>query len=440
MRHFYIFFKYFSNYFLKFEIIFLLLLNILSSPLFADLAYHDIFFLDRMHGWIVGQLEEKGLLMRTADGGLTWELIIIDPPDVNRLELRKVLFVNEHIGWVGDYQHHKLFRTIDGGRSWILQTLPDDCWGPYDIFFINENIGWLSMLIQKHIEPRAAIYKTVDGGATWCGHHFPSMSPFSRITFIDPLNGLAVGNSILLSTALLVHTTDGGETWEWWEGSGLGPLSDVTMVTSQNWWTIGGNSASVILYIPGDLNQCYNQFTSPTQKLCAIAFVDTLNGWAAGEGVFRTHDSGKNWYVVNDTIRSYGFAVIDAFEGWSHNARNVFHTLDGGYQWHAIAMTPVPITNQPPIVFQLFQNHPNPFKCQTTITCYIVDPGLVTLKIYDQSGREVKTLINQQHIRGRHQVRWNGQDTAGKTVSGGLYFCKLSYGSSSQIKKLLFLR
>ena len=54
------------------------------------------------------------------------------------------------------------------------------------------------------------------------------------------------------------------------------------------------------------------------------------------------------------------------------------------------------------------QNFPNPFNPSTRIKYQISKPGLVTLKVYDMSGREVASLIHQNMGSGDHIAKFDG--------------------------------
>ena len=73
-----------------------------------------------------------------------------------------------------------------------------------------------------------------------------------------------------------------------------------------------------------------------------------------------------------------------------------------------------------PKVFQLEQNYPNPFNPSTTIRFSLPMEGRVSLKIYDQLGREVTTLVNGSLNAGPHETRW---DASG--MASGLYFFRI---------------
>lgn len=88
-----------------------------------------------------------------------------------------------------------------------------------------------------------------------------------------------------------------------------------------------------------------------------------------------------------------------------------------------------------PLRFSLDQNFPNPFNPTTVISYQLPVNSMVTLKVYDVLGREVKTLVSERQAAGTHPVTFD----AGNLPSG-VYFCRLEVGTYSATKKLLLLK
>ena len=97
----------------------------------------------------------------------------------------------------------------------------------------------------------------------------------------------------------------------------------------------------------------------------------------------------------------------------------------------------VPIINA-----RLFQNHPNPFNPETTISFELENDSKspVILTIYNAKGQKVKTLLKENLNAGKHSTVWNGEDEAGKNVSSGIYFYQLSVNSEQSTKKMILLK
>jgi FlgD Ig-like domain len=93
-----------------------------------------------------------------------------------------------------------------------------------------------------------------------------------------------------------------------------------------------------------------------------------------------------------------------------------------------------------PRVTALYQNHPNPFNPVTAIRFDLAQESRVTLRIYDVSGRVVRTLVNEVLPRERHEVRWAATDDRGRQVASGIYFYRLQAGGYVATKKLVMLK
>ncbi len=90
-----------------------------------------------------------------------------------------------------------------------------------------------------------------------------------------------------------------------------------------------------------------------------------------------------------------------------------------------------------PNVFSLEQNYPNPFNPGTVIKYSIPTAGIVSLKVYDIMGREVKTLVNGNQNTGSYSVSFNPSESG---LPGGVYFCKLISGSFVKTLKMIYLK
>lgn len=80
--------------------------------------------------------------------------------------------------------------------------------------------------------------------------------------------------------------------------------------------------------------------------------------------------------------------------------------------------------------------YPNPTAKSIAIIYEMIRKGDVVLKIYDASGRLVRTLVNKKVLPGSHTILWDGFDNSGATVTAGVYFYRLitdDYVSSQKI-------
>ncbi len=85
-------------------------------------------------------------------------------------------------------------------------------------------------------------------------------------------------------------------------------------------------------------------------------------------------------------------------------------------------------------------NVPNPFNPNTSITFHLPATSLVRLSIHDVAGTTLRVLVDQILDSGRHRYEWNGLDRAAREVPSGVYLCKLTANSLTQVRKLSLIR
>ncbi len=129
------------------------------------------------------------------------------------------LLMNQHVsldtrdpGLRAEYEGYRgvIARTTDGGLTY--EMLYDD----YDRFYFNgihfldAQHGWAV----AEGDEGAWVLRTTDGGVTWEESHFEPAGSLMQIRMVDDLEGWAVG--AVLTTgfkSLFLHTVDGGATW-----------------------------------------------------------------------------------------------------------------------------------------------------------------------------------------------------------------------------------
>ncbi len=99
---------------------------------------------------------------------------------------------------------------------------------------------------------------------------------------------------------------------------------------------------------------------------------------------------------------------------------------------------PVGIVNhnaEIPENYSLEQNYPNPFNPSTIIKYSIPKSGFVSLKLFDVSGREILSLIEQDQNAGTYEYHFN----AGNLTSG-VYFYTIQTGDFIQTNKMTLIK
>jgi hypothetical protein len=139
--------------------------------------------------------------------------------------------------------------------------------------------------------------------------------------------------------------------------------------------------------------------------------------------------------IVRDAL---AFSIVDrgVEPGTSYRYRVDVVEASGSralFTTQAISTPAMPLT--------LNQNHPNPFNPSTTIGYYLPEASVVTLEVYDSSGRLVSRLADhEKQEKGTHSVGWRGLDAQGRSASSGVYFYRLTSGKETISKKMVLLR
>ncbi|MBN1543157.1 family 10 glycosylhydrolase [candidate division KSB1 bacterium] len=85
--------------------------------------------------------------------------------------------------------------------------------------------------------------------------------------------------------------------------------------------------------------------------------------------------------------------------------------------------------------FYLTQNYPNPFNPTTSIRYTLDRTAPVSLRVFDLSGRQVRTLVQELQSAGSYSVSFNAEG-----LPSGVYFYRLEFAGEYRTKKMLLLQ
>ena len=133
-----------------------------------------------------------------------------------------------------------------------------------------------------------------------------------------------------------------------------------------------------------------------------------------------------NWDYIYYHIKAYDSAT-DTYSPISNIAqtRAGFYKESSEYSENTIS----------PNTFSLAANYPNPFNPSTVINYQIPYNSLVTLKVFDVLGNEVKNLVNGQKEMGKYSVQFDAP-----SLASGMYFYTLTAGKFMDTKKFILLK
>jgi len=93
-----------------------------------------------------------------------------------------------------------------------------------------------------------------------------------------------------------------------------------------------------------------------------------------------------------------------------------------------------------PSKIQITNAYPNPFNSSISISYLLKENALVSLSIYDITGRLVKNLIHDEQSAGSNSIVWDGLGNVGQDLDSGMYFLNISSDGEDQSKKILLLK
>ncbi|MDA3905872.1 MAG: YCF48-related protein [Bacteroidales bacterium] len=248
----------------------------------------SIYFTDSLNGFLVSDYE----LYKSEDGGQTW----ISQDSING---RDIHFVDQDTGYV--FGNQKILTTTDGGLNWSSLNPPNNpihdggtaldpqtifVWGAYgtvykssdnglswqlpyasstqdvyDIFFVNDSVGYLAGGDNYHGSNSGFLNKTINKGEDWSTIISAGVFRFRQlhsISFVNEQLGFMVGNE-----GNIAKTTDSGNTWTTLNSPTNQSLNKVFFLDSLIGYSVGANGTILKTINSGG----YSNISTPTTKL-----------------------------------------------------------------------------------------------------------------------------------------------------------------------------
>ncbi|MGH8909476.1 MAG: WD40/YVTN/BNR-like repeat-containing protein [Egibacteraceae bacterium] len=418
----------------------------------------DIWFETPSLGWAVNS---NGQILRTTDGGDTWDEQFHDPADPP-IYLRCVGFASQTRGWVGTLSTaRRLFETHDGGANWSL--VPDlPALAPSAVCgltVVNESVVYASGT--NFPNRPARMMKTVDGGATWTAWDMSAHATLLVDTyFASPECGWVVGGQVQSATdpltranvkAVVLRTEDGGQTWvnrvadltaelplgEW--GWKIQFLNDLVGFVSLESFTVG----AILKTMDGGQTWERLEVNDPQRNanLEGIGFVGPDHGWVGGWGSAsfeegyssETEDGGLNWDNANEIgqyINRFRFFGDPVTVGYS-----------SGLTVYKYSAEPVPIAAleaRPPTMRYLDSNEPADAARPVRIPIAVPEgASRLVVNIWGRFGDHLGTLMDEPRpAPGDRVVEWDVTDDAGEPLDPGSIILRVTVDDRSESRIL----
>ncbi len=270
-------------------------------------------------------------------------------------------------------------------------------------------------------------------------------------------------------------------TEEWFENNWKNSILDVYTYNPQNqlglvasfWWPDTTWKESVEIYYEydnyGNINDMLTKFWE-SEELGLQNKYHTIYEYLPATSL-KTKEENQEWnlqlegwtntwrsiynYNTENILEGYLMDVWDgsgwitwSMENYSYDENGNLDTLLAqnwdGSQWvnsfrsiHTWTLvTSVRDENYFPLSdYSLKQNYPNPFNPSTTVNYSLPAESYVSIKVYDMTGSEMTSLVNELQQAGNHQLSFDGSN-----FTSGIYFLKMTAGKFNSTIKMLLLK
>ena len=191
-------------------------------------------------------------------------------------------------------------------------------------------------------------------------------------------------------------------------------------------------------------NQIVNTMVASGNNIIAGADFNGVNT----SGIYVSNDNGQTWGLRNEGLNMEGFAINAMIIA---NGNIYIGGNRSGSNSDSVWMRPLSqvigiknISSNVPDKFSLSQNYPNPFNPSTIIKFEIPNSengkwkkenGLVILKVYSVSGKEVAILVNEKLNGGSYEVTFDASE-----YTSGVYYYRLKAGDYFETKKMMLIK
>ncbi|MBI5403750.1 MAG: T9SS type A sorting domain-containing protein [Ignavibacteriae bacterium] len=363
------------------------------------------------------------LFLKTTDGGVNWEKLSHPWPGI-----RNFNFINSNTGFIASISSG-VYKTTNSGTNW-QQIYPYYPLYISYISFLNENTG-LATLVDGFIA------RTTNGGFNWTKVDSAGTIFYSGIYFKDANTGFA-----FTQNGILKRTSNAGINWQNVYTSGLLSLNSICFKNNSTGF-IGCENNTLLKTTNGGLN--WSPVILPllfNSSIYQICFGNQNTGLLIhGSNISRimtTTDGGNNW-IYSSCLTENNLTALCSVDSakyfiGSYNG-SILYTITAGIVGIYSAVNEITTEK-----FLLLQNYPNPFNPSTNIR-YRVPSGSITnnrfvlLKIYDVTGKEITTLVNEKQSPGTYEIKFEAGD-----LPSGVYFYKLAVGDYSEAKKMILIK
>lgn len=287
------------------------------------------------------------------------------PTEPYRGKQDDIAFVSPDVGWYGNGEG-KLYRTRDGGESWVK------VWEQPGTFIralgfldaANGFLGNVGVNYFPNVTDTQPLYRTRDGGVTWTPIEADGMNSVAGICGIDIVhdNHLTLIHAAgrVGGPAMVLRSMDRGESWRVIDlRSQAGMILDVKFFDAMRGLVCasssedmaqgtalilrtedGGETWSRAYQSERRFENCW-KMSFPTREI-GYATVQNYEEGRSQRVIIKTVDGGRSWRelpLIDDaTAREFGIGFVTPDRGWVGTTSTGYETHDGGQSWAPVEM------------------------------------------------------------------------------------------------------
>ncbi len=139
-------------------------------------------------------------LLHSTNAGQSWVQQTVAPAN----HILGISALNPQTAWAVGGDGFLVFRTDDGGASWLHQLSPGGLGDANEVSAVNTQVVWVA--VDNFVE------RSTNGGQSWATANMPYYT--MGVSAVDVEEAWAVSTGGYTGTGSIWHTSNGGDTWE----------------------------------------------------------------------------------------------------------------------------------------------------------------------------------------------------------------------------------
>jgi photosystem II stability/assembly factor-like uncharacterized protein len=278
------------------------------------------------------------------------------------------------------------------------------------------------------------IYRSTNGGVNWSlsSNGLPSFSLYTtKLVNKDTICFIGMESTGLSWN--LFRSTNFGLSWDSVPNVySLASFNILNYNSNDNKFYLGCNSGVYRSTNSGLSWTAMNNGLPSSKNVTSLFFNgDTIYASIKPGGIYKATTQNQTWASYNDGLSNLNINVVTG----SNNYLYAGPSYGGFYRRQANIFNGINNISEVSSEYSLTQNYPNPFNPLTKIKYSIRNNSFVSLKVYDITGKEIETLVNEKQNAGTYEISFHGGGLA-----SGIYFYKIIAGDFVQVKKMILLK